>query len=104
MKTESVLKRLQAWYLRQCDGDWEHSYGVEIDTLDNPGWVVAIDLSETEWSDTKIERCRIENADHDWMQFEVSESRFLGSGSPMRLEDIVEAFLGIVEVASNRKG
>lgn len=35
------------WYVRECDDDWEHSYGVKIDTLDNPGWTIAIDLRET---------------------------------------------------------
>jgi len=34
----NVMERIQDWYRRQCDGDWEHSYGVKIETLDNPGW------------------------------------------------------------------
>jgi hypothetical protein len=42
-----ALERLQRWYLGECNGDWEHSYGVRIDTLDNPGWIVTIDLHET---------------------------------------------------------
>ena len=36
------------WYRSQCDGEWEHQYGVKIETLDNPGWTVTIDLAETE--------------------------------------------------------
>ena len=38
------LQLLQEWYVAQCDGDWEHSYGVKIDTLDNPGWSLKVDL------------------------------------------------------------
>ena len=38
---------LSQWYLSQCDDDWEHSYGVKIDTLDNPGWSLRIDLTDT---------------------------------------------------------
>ena len=38
---------LMNWYVRECDDYWEHSYGVKIDTLDNPGWTIAIDLRET---------------------------------------------------------
>ena len=26
------LKRLQDWYISQCDGDWEHTYGISIAT------------------------------------------------------------------------
>lgn len=33
----STLERLCSWYSQKCNGDWEHSYGVSIDTLDNPG-------------------------------------------------------------------
>lgn len=39
---------LSQWYLSQCDNDWEHSYGVKIDTLDNPGWSLKINLTDTE--------------------------------------------------------
>jgi hypothetical protein len=35
------IRELQQWYLAQCDGDWEHEWGVQIGTLDNPGWVMA---------------------------------------------------------------
>ena len=31
------------WYLSQCNGDWEHAYGVKIDTLDNPGWTLEVE-------------------------------------------------------------
>lgn len=33
-----VLGRLERWYAAQCNGDWEHTYGITIETLDNPGW------------------------------------------------------------------
>ena len=30
-----LLIWLQNWNQNHCDGDWEHLYGVKIDTLDN---------------------------------------------------------------------
>jgi hypothetical protein len=30
------------WYTKQCNGDWEHSYGIRIDTIDNPGWSLTL--------------------------------------------------------------
>ena len=39
---------LERWYQAQCDGDWEHHSGVTIETLDNPGWLVKIDLRGVE--------------------------------------------------------
>ncbi len=42
-----LVEQIQAWYAAQCDGGWEHQYGVSIETLDNPGWCVMVDLSGT---------------------------------------------------------
>ena len=47
---------LSQWYLAQCNGDWEHSWGVKIDTLDNPGWSLKIDLTDTTLHDQTLER------------------------------------------------
>jgi hypothetical protein len=44
---DNILTRLQDWYRSQCDGDWERQYGIKINTLDNPGWQVQIELNDT---------------------------------------------------------
>jgi hypothetical protein len=41
------LDWLMSWYEAQCDGEWEHRYGVQIESLDNPGWLLKIDLHGT---------------------------------------------------------
>ena len=46
--SDENLSWLMQWYLAECNDDWEHSYGVKIDTLDNPGWTLKIDLRETD--------------------------------------------------------
>ena len=56
------LKWLMEWYASQCNGDWEHSYGVKIDTLDNPGWSLTIDLE-----DTDLEERTFAPQEHDLM-------------------------------------
>ena len=38
------LEWLQSWYAAQCNDTWEHDHGITIDTLDNPGWHVRIDV------------------------------------------------------------
>jgi len=50
------LNWLGHWYLSQCDSDWEHSYGVKIDTLDNPGWSLKIELANTPLDGRGVER------------------------------------------------
>ncbi|MCM2498968.1 immunity 53 family protein [Neorhizobium galegae] len=43
-----VLDWFGRWYEAQCDGAWEHGFGASIDTLDNPGWSLKIDLAGTD--------------------------------------------------------
>ena len=54
--SDDNLSWLSQWYLSQCDDDWEHSYGVKIDTLDNPGWSITIDLTDTSLAEKAFER------------------------------------------------
>lgn len=49
--SQSAFEWVQKWYADNVDGDWEHLNGVEIATLDNPGWSLGIDIAETELSD-----------------------------------------------------
>jgi Immunity protein 53 len=84
---------LQAWYLSQCDGDWEHSYGVKIETLDNPGWIVTIDLNETVLYELEIPLARVDRSASDWVQHEVSNGKFTACGGPQNLEELVGEFL-----------
>jgi hypothetical protein len=39
---------LTRWYASQCNGRWEHQNGIELDTLDNPGWMLRVNLEETD--------------------------------------------------------
>ncbi len=94
--TNSVLKRLQDWYASQCNGDWEHQFGIRIETVDNPGWSVEIDLVETEWQDTAFAEVRTSKNTSDWIICFKRGSRFVGSGDPSKLTDILAYFLTVV--------
>jgi hypothetical protein len=96
MRMGTVMLKLQEWYQAQCNGDWEHSFGVKIDTLDNPGWVVSIDLKETSWEWTVNPLKRRENSDADWMQYEFADAKFTGAGGIGNLAEIVEAFFEVI--------
>src|SRR5687768_6013127 len=39
---------LANWYAAQCDDEWEHEFGIRLQTLDNPGWNLQIDLVGTD--------------------------------------------------------
>lgn len=95
----SSLLQLQQWYAAQCDGDWEHSFGVSIDTLDNPGWTIRIDLKGTPLESRLFQPHRLgvgentEPEDQNWMSCEVNNNQFVGAGGPHKLEELLEVFL-----------
>ena len=37
---------IDQWFERMCDNDWEHQGGITIQTTDNPGWVIIINLDD----------------------------------------------------------
>jgi hypothetical protein len=89
----TMLQQLQEWYLAQCDGDWEHTYGVEIGTLDNPGWRVRIGLAETDLEEDPFERIKIERTDDDWLHAWVEDRRWHAACGPKNLDEALRAFL-----------
>ena len=89
----NTLQELQQWYREQCDGDWEHSYGVKIGTLDNPGWRVTIDLTDTKLAGRPFSEIRQLEHEVEWIQCGVRDGRFEACGGPSKLEDILHIFL-----------
>lgn len=91
-----LLKRLQNWYQLHCDGDWEHSYGVIIDTLDNPGWKLTVDLTDTLLEDVNFQPINIgnpENKNNFWLSCQKLDNTFIGSGGVDSLENLISIFL-----------
>jgi hypothetical protein len=89
----SVIEELQDWYQSNCDGDWEHHFGVVIETLDNPGWLVTIDLDSTDLAGRIFEEDGVIGEEQDWIQCRVEGTKFKGAGSPHRLAEIIRVFL-----------
>lgn len=89
------LSKLQDWYARECDGDWEHTYGVKIQTLDNPGWMVDIDLADTDLAAVPFESINRGDSDEDrdWVACRVEKEVFRAAGGASNLTEILEVFL-----------
>lgn len=87
-----TLEWLQKWYLSQCDGDWEHSFGVHIETLDNPGWRFSVDLENTDLEGKSFEEVTINRTEHDWLRCWISESTFEGACGSENLYEVLNVF------------
>jgi hypothetical protein len=89
---DTLLTRIQNWYKTNCNDDWEHSYGFSIDTIDNPGWTIKIDLSETPLENLQFKR-NIDNGRFDWMIIETINKVIEAHGDPTKLTEVFKIFL-----------
>lgn len=95
MTTE--LQRLQKWFSLHCNGDWEHTYGVTVRTLDNPGWMLEVELRDTTHEGLPFQMVNVQRSDEDWVICSVKGTRFTGAGGVHNLEEILRTFLDWVE-------
>ena len=108
MSDRDYMDQLRAWWHRHCDGEWEHEFGISIETMDDPGWLVKIDLMYTslevlplgpfvQWRDARgwIE-CLIAPGTASGST-EEGYKHFVGMGGPSNLKDIIECFLAASE-------
>src|SRR5437868_6088370 len=94
-----VLEALQRWYAGRCDGEWEHRYGINIQSCDNPGWWVKIELEGTGLKTRPFDRIA-ENVDaagfqqsDRWLHCRVQDGVWDGSGDETKLGVILKTFL-----------
>ena len=90
-----TTQKLQLWYKQQCDGSWEHQYGVSIDTLDNPGWTVRVDLAGTDLEGMQMQPVVEEIDEDDWLHCKIEDAKFIGNGGPLKLDAILRLFVDL---------
>ena len=95
----STLERLQTWYASQCNGKWEHSSGITIQTCDNPGWWVKVNLANTSLMGRAfteiaegVDSQRNAHGPH-WLSCRVETETWHGAGDESKLEHILQTFL-----------
>lgn len=85
------LSWLEQWFKSQCDGEWEHTYGIKIETLDNPGWELQIELQDTPWENKAFANRQLDEED-TWIHCYKEGGRFLGYCSIGSLDEIIRIF------------
>ena len=63
-----ALEFLQKWYAQQCNGDWEHQQGIQIESFDNPGWLVKVNLKGTDLENRRFDAIRESVDEAGWPQ------------------------------------
>jgi hypothetical protein len=94
MSDDNILAWMEDWYGSQCDGEWEHDYGIKIGTLDNPGWSLQADLAGTPRESAPPSETKIERSEIDWIHYFVREGRFEAYGGAKNLREMLCIFQG----------
>jgi len=92
MPDESDLEWLVGWYKSHCDGTWENSRGITIESLDNPGWLLTVDLAETPLAEAHMTPVRLRASNEDWMECEIAEGQFRAAGDCSKLGRLIRSF------------
>ncbi|MGC2473314.1 MAG: immunity 53 family protein [Candidatus Sulfotelmatobacter sp.] len=95
------VSMLEKWYSSQCDGEWEHSYGIHIDTLDNPGWRIKIDLRHTRKQSFALERQKISRSENDWIVYWIEGQQFHIACGPLNFSEAAEIFVRWFDLESD---
>jgi hypothetical protein len=93
------LQWLDTWYQSQCNGDWEHSRGMQLESLKERGWQLTIHLIGTSAANASPQRLNLDTPCGEWINCSISKDRFQGSGDPRKLEQIIGVFRQWVETA-----
>jgi hypothetical protein len=91
------LGALQAWFAARCDGNWEQEYGVTIQTVEEPGWELRVDLVGTPLQGVVLAREGVTRDDEDWCEAWSDGYTFHAVGGPHNLDDLVGSFLSFAE-------
>ena len=89
----NVITEIESWYKQQCNSSWEHQYGISLQTIDNPGWELKIDLLGTPYSELKMEPYYCERSESDWLFCKIESGVFYAYGGPMNLCEMLKYFI-----------
>lgn len=89
----SVITAIQEWFASNCGDDWERDFGVQIETVGNPGWSVQINLEDTNLEHNAFDKIALRSSESDWLYCEVRAKTFRGTGDVNKLEEILQIFV-----------
>lgn len=103
----NLLTWLQEWYFAQCgdedtiaetvaDEPYQWAHGITIETLDNPGWAIKIDLANTSLQAKSFNRVEVDNDEpedgNDWYMCHVEDEVFHAHCGPTHLITVIGVF------------
>lgn len=93
-----IFDWLAKWFESECDGDWEHENQIKIQTLDNPGWDIEIDLRNTSLENLSIINDTVQLSLNDWYYYEINNQKFKAGGDLNKLIFLISKFKEVIDI------
>lgn len=100
LNSRDAIAAISEWYSRQCNGDWEHEYGIKITTLDNPGWLIEVDIRETEMEGGQNFRSVASESHDSWLQYWSDGKAICVACAPKALNSALACLVELLERGS----
>ncbi|WP_405400891.1 immunity 53 family protein [Maribacter sp. Asnod2-G09] len=97
-----ILDWIQDWFKDNCDGDWEHGEVIQITNIDNPGWEVEIDISNTSIASMNLDWILNETSKQDWYGVKIANQKFTAAGDPDKLKFLLNLFKEMIDKIENQ--
>lgn len=96
------LSKLMDWYSSQCNGDWEHHAGLSIETLDNPRWLIKVNLAGTNLAEANMSTISEGQEPSGgettpWINCRVEDNQFMGACDPTQLPRLISTFNALID-------
>ncbi|MFN4241849.1 MAG: immunity 53 family protein [Tepidisphaerales bacterium] len=98
------LSWLMRWFGGRCDGAWESECGITIETVDNPGWMVRIDLDGTGLDPSSFRPVAVQRTESDWVECKVADGLFYAGAGVNNLDEVLGIFRRWVEGGGHDRG
>jgi len=91
------LTWLTDWFAKRCDGEWESDFGVSIESVNNPGWMVRIDLDGTGVDPSSFAAMAEQRSPSNWVECKVEAGAWMGGAGVGNLDEVIGIFRAWVE-------
>jgi immunity protein 53 of polymorphic toxin system len=91
----ALVKEILEWFSDNCNGDWEHQNGFSIESLDNPGVAISVDLAPILMIPDKIILSDLVS-ENSWISIRIKNDKFLVACSVDRFEEAIKNFSLVV--------
>lgn len=92
-----LINALDSWFSRNCNGDWEHSNIVCIESLYDK-WKVNIGFYDLVYPYEEFMPCRIFKSGINWYKYDLENKSFIGESSSRNLHKLLEGFIKNINI------